>query len=137
AISQRPLAGVLVRIEGLGETTTGGDGRVDLAAHPPEGSRALTMRSSATVERQTRIRVPGDAATLTLIPQSINLRAFDEMFRGRGALHRWVSAPQLVIQRRVLRFTNISDYSYVATAGLMSDAEVSDLVRDLTWTLPQ
>jgi len=137
AVSAQPLAGVKVRIDGFGETTTGGDGMFNLAGAGVPGAVTLTASSSMTVERRTRIRYPTEASTLTLIPQSINLTAFDEMFRSRGGLHRWLQAPRLVIQRRVLQFTDTTDGSYVATAGVMSDAEVSELVADLNVMLPQ
>jgi hypothetical protein len=58
-------------------------------------------------------------------------------FRGAGALHRWVTAPRLVIQRRALRFTDLTSFSYEATASLMADAEMSVLVADLEWALAQ
>ena len=137
AISEQPLAGVTVRIDGFGETKTSGDGTFNLTGAGVAGAVALTASSSMTVERHTRIRYPAEAPTLTLIPRSISLTAFDEMFRARGGLHRWVQAPRLVIQRRVLQFTNINDGSYIATGAVITDAEVNELLADLSWALPQ
>src|SRR5262249_38921151 len=123
ALSNQPLSGMNVRIDGLGQATTGADGRFSIPGSDQQQTRLITISSASTIERQTRIRVPGDAATLTLMPQDINLGAFDQMFRGDGALHRWTNAPRLVVQRRVLTYTGQSDTNYVATAEEMSDDE--------------
>jgi hypothetical protein len=136
-LSDRGLAGALVRIAGIGEATTGGDGGFTIATDDPEEPRAITITSPATVERETRLRVPGPAARVSLMPSSINLSAFNEMFRGSGVLTRWVVAPWLVIQRRSLRFTDLSAMTYEATGALLSDAEVATLVADLEWALAQ
>ena len=95
------------------------------------------MTSPVTVERSTRLRAL-PYATLTLIPKSLDLTAFDQMFRkDGGVLHRWVSAPRVVIERRVLQFAGTSDQQYMATANVMSEAEANELVADLRWALPQ
>jgi hypothetical protein len=137
ALSDRSLPGVTVRIDGLGETRTATDGTFSFSAADPEQVKTVTLSSSATIERQTHLRVPGPSTTLSLIPSSINLPAFDQMFRPGGILRRWTGAPPVVIQTRVLQFTSTGDSQYTATAGVMSDADVSDLVADLTWALPQ
>lgn len=137
ALSGRAIAGVTVRIDGAGESTTDNSGTFTVAGAAGGGLQQVTFTSAATVERQTRVRVPGDVATLTLIPRSLDLRAFDEMLRARGGLHRWLDAPRLVVQRRVLKFTSTSDMSYVATAATLSDADTQALIADLTWALPQ
>jgi hypothetical protein len=138
ALSNRPLPGMNVRIDGLGEATTGSDGGFSIAGAGQEQSRIVTVSSVTTVERQTHIRVPSDVPTLTLIPQDINLGAFDQMFRSDdGGLHRWVAAPRLVVERRVLTYTGQGDDTYVATAELMSEADAQALISDLVWALPQ
>lgn len=137
ALSNRPLAGMNVRIDGLGEATTGSDGSFSIAGAGAEQLRVVTVSSASTVERRTHVRLPTDVPTLTLIPQEINLGAFDQMFRGDGALHRWVTAPRLVVERRVLTYTGQGDDNYVATSELMSEADTQELVSDLTWALPQ
>jgi hypothetical protein len=81
---------------------------------------------------------PGPASTLSLIPASFDLTAFDEMFRGNfQALRRWTTAPALVIQRRSLTFTTLADPVSIATGSFMSDDEVNQLVADFTFALPQ
>ena len=136
ALSSQPLAGVTVRLDGLGETTTGADGAFALPAAASDAV-AVTMTSPVTVERSTRLRASPDA-TLTLIPKSLDLTAFDQMFRNDGGvLRRWVSAPRVVIERRVLQFAGPSDQQYKATATVMSETEANELVADLRWALPQ
>lgn len=137
-LSNRPLVGVTVRADGGGQTMTDDAGQFSLAgAGAAAGAQRLTFSSTSTVERQMLIRAPGDAATVTLIPKSFDLRSFDEMFRARGGLHRWVEAPRLVVQRRVLVFTNTTDMKYTATADLMSEEDANQLIDDLSRALPQ
>jgi hypothetical protein len=136
-LSGQAIGGVRVRIDGAGDVTTDGSGAFTVTGAAGAGPQKVTLTSAATVERQTRIRVPGDDATLTLIPRSLDLRAFDEMLRSRGGLLRWMDAPRLVVQRRVLTFSNTSDMSYVATTETMSDEDTQALIADLSWALPQ
>jgi hypothetical protein len=90
----------------------------------------------STVERITRVRVSGAPATLTLMPKSLNLTAFDQMFRADGLLRRWTTAPEIIIQRRVLQFTNVDATSAVATSLVLSDAEIDSITGDLEEVLP-
>jgi hypothetical protein len=84
------------------------------------------------------LRVPGPDVTLTLMPASLDLAAFDQMFRSSGGvLHRWTSPPRVIVQSRVLQFTNVSDVDYTALGTVMSDADATSILVDLTWTLPQ
>ncbi len=135
-LSGAPLPGVVVRIDGGAEATTSTDGTFTVTG-AAGGTQRVSLSSDATVARQTQVRVPGDVPTLTLIPRSLDLHSFDEMLRARGGLHRWVTAPRLIIERRVLAFTNTTDMSYVATEHVMSDADASALAADLAWALPQ
>ena len=83
------------------------------------------------------MRVPGPDARLTLMPTAIDLRAFDQMFRHSGSLARWTSAPRVVVQSRVLQFTNVNSVEFVALAQSMSSAEFAGLMTDLNYGLPQ
>jgi hypothetical protein len=83
------------------------------------------------------VRVPGVDTTLSLMPSSFNLAAFNDTFRSGGVLRRWVSGPRLVVEQRVLQFTSVNDEQFVGTAAMMSDTDARDLVADLTWALPQ
>ena len=138
AVTDRPLSGVTVRVDGLGETVTSASGSFHFDAADPQQIRSVVVSSSQTVERATRLRVPGPDATLSLMPSTLDLAAFDQMFRGNlAALHRWTSAPRVVVQNRVLQFTNLSDIDYTALSSVMSDDEGTALIGDLTWALPQ
>ncbi|MEO7191282.1 MAG: carboxypeptidase regulatory-like domain-containing protein [Vicinamibacterales bacterium] len=137
-VSDQALSGVLVHIDGAGDTTTGPDGSFSMAASGPTQVRSATLTSSTTIDRITRLRVPGSAATITLMPKSLDLPSFDQMFRGDGGvLHRWTVAPRVVVQRRSLKFTNRTDTQFTATSVVMSDAEVADLMADLRTALAQ
>jgi hypothetical protein len=137
ALSDQALAGIAVRIDGVGNATTGEDGRFGLTATGPEQLRSVTVVSASTVERSTHLRAPGPEARLTLMPSTLDLAAFNQMFRSSGQLQRWTSAPRIVVQSRVLQFTNVTDLEYVATSQVMTDAEVTALLADLTFGLPQ
>ena len=136
-LSASPLAGVTVRFDDGSEDVTDTTGAFAVTGTAAGSHQHVTVSSASTVERQTQIRVPGEDPTITLISRSFDLRSFDEMFRARGGLHRWVEAPRLVVQRRVLAFSTTTAMTYTATADTMSDAEVNDLVADLEWALPQ
>lgn len=136
-LTDRPLAGVTVAIDGAGETVTDGAGAFTLIGAELKEFQPITIASSSTIERRTHVRTSGGDRSITLIPRSIDLRSLDEMLRVRGGLHRWVTAPRVVIERRVLIFTNTSAMSYTASADRMSEADVSQLAADLTWALPQ
>jgi hypothetical protein len=137
AISDGPLSGATIKIDGLGEAVTTASGSFHLDAEDPQSVRGVTVSSSQTVDRATRLRVPGPDVRLTLMPTSLDLVAFDQMFRSGGILHRWISSPRVVVQNRVLQFTNISDIDYTALATVMPDTDATSILSDLTWALPQ
>ena len=131
------LSGVTILIEGLGDTISKADGSFEIAATEPEQVREVTLSGAGTIERRTHLRVPGPPATLSLMPGSLDLVAFNQMFRNSGFLERWVSPPSIVVQRRVLRFTNVSQTEYVATEAVMPEEEIDGLLADLRSALPQ
>ncbi len=138
ATTDSALSGVRVEVEGFAAATTGADGTFGFDASDPEALRAVTLSSPTIVTRATHARAPGPAATLSVIPASFDLTAFDEMFRSTsGYLHRWVRVPPVIAVNRVLQFTNITDSQYVALSATMTDAEVTTLLGDLEWALPQ
>ena len=99
--------------------------------------REVRITSGATVERVTHVRAPGSDVRFTLMSSAMNLRAFDEMFRHTGSLARWTTAPRVIVQSRVLKFEGVNGADYPATAAEMSTPEVSALLGDLNWGLPQ
>jgi hypothetical protein len=100
------------------------------------GMQSVALTGSTFVARQTSVRVPGPSAVISLIPSSFELGAFNEMFRVEQLL-RWTQPPPLLVQRRVLPFTGLTDTDFTAGAEEMTEAEYASLVGDLQWTLPQ
>lgn len=138
SLTDSPLGGVTIKLDGVGETTTDGNGGFTFDASDPEQIHTVTLSSSSIVTRTTRLRVPGPSATLSLIPSSFDLTAYDQMFRfPTGVLRRWTSAPRVVVLSRVLQFTNKDEEYYTALGTAMGGGEVSDLLKDLRWALPQ
>lgn len=135
-LSAGAIAGANVTVDGLGVFTTGSDGTFTIDAPDPEQIRTVTFSSADTVTRTTQLRVPGPDTQVTVIPRSFDLRAFDQMFRSTGPLQRWVSAPRLIVQTRVLQFTNLTAQAYAATDAVIADEEIDLLLQDLNWGLP-
>lgn len=135
--SGEPLAGITVAITDGGEATSGQDGIFAVAPSPDGQINRGLFRSPAIVDRETVLDGSDPARPVTLIPSSFDLKSFDEMFRSRGGLHRWITPPRLHIERRALTFTNVTDMEYAAGDSLMSEEEARALVADLEWTLPQ
>jgi len=136
ALSDQRIGGVTILIDGVGQTTSSSDGTFSIAVGNPDQIRSVRMTGASAIERVTRLRVPGAGALLNLIPSAIDLAAFDQMFRANdGVLHRWVSPPRIVIQRRALQFTTTSEAQYRATSAVMTDVEVSQVLSDLVGAL--
>jgi len=137
-VTAQPLAGAAIRIDVLGQTTSAADGTFGYTTSEAPAVRGVSVTSPSTVDRSTWALVPGPHLTVPLMPSSLNLTAFEQMFRGNSnALRRWTDRPRIVIQRRTLRFAGTANAADVATASLMSDAEADALLADLTWALPQ
>ena len=100
------------------------------------GAPTILFNGSSYVARTTTVRVPGPAASVSLIPSPFDLRAFDEMFRVSQLL-RWTEAPPLRVQTRTLQFVGVNDSDATALDDEMTDAEYTRLVDDLRWALPQ
>ncbi len=137
AVSNDTISGVRIRGGDGGEATTSGDGTFELPLTTTNSVLQVTVSSTSTVERSTRVRISGGPATLTLIPKSLNLAAFDQMFRADGGLRRWTTAPVVIVQRRVLQFTNVDASTFVATSVVLSDAEIDAIIDDLHDALPE
>ena len=81
--------------------------------------------------------MPGSNAQLSLIPDTFDLAAFDQMFRATGGrLQRWTHAPGLVIVGAELVFASTTDSVSTATSQRLSDADIQALRADLTSGLP-
>jgi hypothetical protein len=123
------------------ELRVGGDtyrtdqgGRFSVPLDPAQ-SHSAVISGAAIVERRTTIGGSSSgSATVSVIPASFDLVAFDEMFRSSGALRRWNKRPALVVLGSVMSYRGIAE-SYTATAERMTDDEVSSMIADLTQAL--
>lgn len=139
AVSGVAINGASLRIDGFDTVMSQGGGAFTVAGTPAASqSRAVIITSPETVERQTRVRVPGPHAVFTLIPRSFDLASFNQMFRGRDDyLRRWTSPPSLVVVPRVLAFTSVEADQFTAQGATLSETELQALVSDLNWSLAQ
>lgn len=102
------------------------------------GVNRTVLTADGFLERQTGVRAPAAGLQLTLIPLALDLTAFNQMFRHApaggvaAALTRWTEAPALVIERRVLQFTNVTTPSYIALEERLTDAEVTSIISDMS-----
>lgn len=99
-------------------------------------ARTVTFTRTGYVSRQTALRVPGADATVSMIPSTFNLGAFDELLRVTH-LQRWTVAPPLIVQSRVLQFVSVNAATATGLDEVMTPQEREDLEADLTWALPQ
>ena len=136
-LTEEGVGGITVSGEGITGTTSDGSGSFRLSV--PVSStepRLLVLAGPGFVERRTRVRIPGADAIVSLISNGLDLPSFDEMFR-LPMLRRWTSAPPLMIERRVVAFTDINMTEAEAIDRQMSDEEAAGLAADLEWALPQ
>jgi hypothetical protein len=98
------------------------------------GTYPTVIRGAGIVDRQTSVSSPSENAfQFSLIPMSFDLAAFDEMVRtANGRLQRWTSRPSLIVLASVMTYRGGSGNDYNATSEQMSDAEVNQMVADLT-----
>ena len=137
ALTSAGLGGVTIASSGFSAAPTSADGFFSIVGTAPAGDPAtFTFSGPAIVERRTSVRVPGPDATVSVIPASFDLRAFDEMCRASHLL-RWTTPPPLVIERRSLQFTSTGATTFTALATSLTDPDAGQLEGDLTWALPQ
>lgn len=136
ALSDAPLDGVAVS-GNITPAWSDADGRFTaavLAAATDPLSVSLMRQSYVT--RNTMLLVPGPAVDLAMIPNTFDLRSFDELCR-TPVLRRWTTAPALIVQMRYLRFTSAEQPEFEALSAAMTDEEVDQLIADLSGTLPR
>jgi hypothetical protein len=103
-----------------------------------QGLNRTTLTADNFVTRETGVTAPANGTRVSLIPSAFDLGSFNQMFRhtqvgaAGPALARWVSPPALVIERRVLQFTNVNAASYVALEEMLTDNEVNAIIADMT-----
>jgi hypothetical protein len=107
-----------------------GNFQVDLDA---PGTYSAIIGGDTVVEHRTTLDGPTpDRIRIPLIPASFDLQAFDQMFRTANArLQRWTTQPKLLVVASTLAYQK-SAVEYTASAEQMSDAEIAQLVTDLT-----
>jgi hypothetical protein len=130
--SHAPIASGAIAFNGslLGHTEADGTFRVGFQT---QGVNRVSLTAPGFLERQTGIQAPSLNLQLSLIPAGFDLAHFNQMWRHvDGNLTRWTTAPKVIIERRVLQFTNLNAPGYVATSEQLTDAEVARLITDVT-----
>jgi hypothetical protein len=132
AIDGSGTAGVNVQVESAHSVTTDGAGYFQTEIDRT-GNLGVVLTGGSIVERRTTVNGPTlGRPRLSLIPNTFDLRAFDEMFRtANGRLQRWTSRPSLVVIATVMSYRNPDD-QYMTTGEQMSEEEVTALIQHLT-----
>lgn len=102
------------------------------------GMNRTTLAADGFVTRETGIEAPGGDRRLSLIPLAFDLASFNQMFRhtqltGAGpGLTRWADPPGLVLERRVVDFTDtFCAASYPALDETISDGDGQEILKDM------
>lgn len=104
---------------------------------PAAGLNRTFLAAVGFVTRETNILAPAANLKLSLIPSTFDLASFNQMFRhaqvgGSGAgLTRWTSAPGLVIERRVVEFTEICALTYPALDEEINGVDTDRIIADM------
>lgn len=99
---------------------------------PSAGVNRTVLNAAGFVTRETGVTAPAGGIQLSLIPSTFDLAAFDQMFRHSAAgLTRWTSAPAIVIERRVLQFTEVNAATYQALDETLTQADVDSVAGDM------
>lgn len=102
------------------------------AGFPASGLNRATLTASGFVTRETGISAPANDLTLSLIPSTFDIAAFDQMFRhSSSGLTRWRTAPSLVVERRVVQFTQICAQSYQAIEPTIGGSDTDAILTDM------
>ena len=136
AITGASLAGVRAAGTGIAGGPSDAAGLMSLVADTSlDAARPVTFSNVTVVDRQVAMRIPGAEVVLSLIPASFDLNSFDEMLRV-SQLQRWVSAPPLRVQSRLLQFVSTNANSATGLDEVLTAEERESLEGDLTWALP-
>jgi hypothetical protein len=136
ALTDAGAPGIAITGSDVVATRSDAEGNFSVGVSRSISAPLVGFAGTGFVARSTSVRVPGPAASVSLIPAAFDLRAFDEMFRVSQLL-RWTEAPPVKIQTRTLQFTAVNDADFTALDDVMTDAEYAQLVADLQWALPQ
>jgi hypothetical protein len=137
ALSGAELSGVTATGSGIRGGPSDAAGMVAVGADATNAAaRTVTFARFGYVSREVALKIPGDGVTVSLIPSTFPLDAFDELLRVTR-LQRWTTAPPLRVQTRTLQFTAVDAADAVATDDVMSEDDRQSLEADLLWALPQ
>jgi hypothetical protein len=132
ALTQMGLGGVSVVGDGV-SCSSDASGQFSLSSAQGAFPKSVSFTRAGFLERQTWLHDAGQP-TVSLIPGSMNLRAFDEMLRA-PVLRRWREAPRLVIESRTLQYADLNATSASGIDDAMADAELNSVRGDLEWAL--
>jgi hypothetical protein len=124
------VAGATIQADGLADLMSDASGNFTLQT-PAATQYRIRISSPSWVERHAALKVPGNPATVSLIPGTLSLSYFDEMCRGFGRILRWGTAPALVVETAVIEYS-----SRVATGDTVPDEIVERSIRELQQVLP-
>jgi hypothetical protein len=91
-LTDQPVTGASASGASVRSTVSDSDGLVMLEASG-SGRHAVRVAAAQFVARQTTVAIPGGDAPIDLIPNSFDLVAFNQMFRGAtsgGRLIKWL-----------------------------------------------
>jgi Matrixin len=132
AVTGSPAGNLSVVVGSYRAVTTDANGMFTLDGARP-GTYAATLRGASIVERETTFSASSDLTRLSVIPATLDLVAFDEMFRSDNArLERWMSRPSLVVVASTMALGSTSADTFQASSEQMTDDEVSVLVAQMT-----
>lgn len=142
ALTGAAVAGATVTGNGVTGGSTDSAGSLTLSAMSVS-TFGIDITSSAYIPRNTLLKIPGADAGVSLIPNTLDLPAFNQMFRTStatgvatdGGLQRWTSAPSLKIISNVVEF-NATGPTYAATSEALTPGEIQKITADLTYGLP-
>ena len=121
------VAGATIQAGGLADVMSDASGNFTLQT-PAATQYRIRIASPSWVERHAALKVPGNPATVSLIPNSLNQTYFHEMCRGGGfgRIARWGTAPALVVETAVIQYG-----SRVATDDTVPDDVVDRTLREV------
>jgi hypothetical protein len=132
AVDGVATAGLSVQVGSARPVTTdsAGNFQTDVGG---AGRYPAVVRGAGVVERETTVSAPAPGRlTLSLIPATFDLGAFDQMMRASNErLQRWTTRPALVVLGSVMSYRGGSSQTYSATSEQVPDADVTAMVAHL------
>lgn len=136
ALGGQGVSGVQVEHAQIVSTVSDASGNLQLSSSSTIDGTALRFAGTSIVNRDTFLRVPGADVTVSVIPAGFDLVAFDQIAR-QPATKRWMSPPSLVVEHRVLQYSDLDATTLRASADVRPEGDVNALVDDMTEALPE